>query len=375
MADTTFLVNGFSIIGDPQINSTGAAFNTNTNASGGGELMVHSGSEVFESDDIIMYQVSNVDPDGTFTEDTVITGVIVYDNAYDYYNDIAKYTYTYTGTGDGVEIPNGRSGMGDRYLEFDADDLTSTDAGAPDLGNMLVVAGVDILGQLNSQTGPFEIPTNEDIDLNGDGIISPDEQADGTFTSDLEILTMICFAKGTLIETPQGPRFIETLREGDLVNTLDHGAQPIRWIGSRRVPGTGDHAPIRIKAGAMGNIRDLRVSPNHRMLVSGATADLLFGQSEVLVAAKHLINDDTIRPAPVEQVDYYHFLFDAHEIVFAEGCPSESLFPGKQSLLSVSDDARAEIITLFPELEHRDCAGDLSRYSLRRFEARALMRA
>ncbi|WP_321365802.1 Hint domain-containing protein [uncultured Celeribacter sp.] len=154
-----------------------------------------------------------------------------------------------------------------------------------------------------------------------------------------------------MIDTPEGPRFIETLQKGDLIHTLDHGPQPIRWIGSRRVAATGALAPIRIKAGTLGNLRDLLVSPNHRMMIRGPKAEVLFGERDVLVAAKHLVNDATIRPAPRAEVDYFHMLFDAHQIIFAESCLTESLFPGQEALNAVEESARAEILTLFPELQ------------------------
>ncbi len=361
MTETTLLLNGFNIIGDA---------NTNSNASNGGEFMIHDGQSVFEDNDIIVLHVANTNPDGSLTADSYVTAITVYEHATDYYYDVPKYTYTDTdGAGD---IDVGRRSMGDRYLEFDASGLTSTDADAPALGELSIVAGMNILETLATTTGPIEVPTNEALDLNGDGVISPDEAGDGIFSSNVNAMTVLCFVRGTLIETPDGPRYIESLAEGDLVNTLDHGPQPLRWIGARRCDARGKNAPIRIKAGALGNIRDLWVSPNHRMLVSGAHAELLFGHGEVLVAAKHLVNDATIRQIPRAQVEYYHFMFDTHQIVFAEGCPSESLFPGQQSLQTVTDEARAEIIELFPELEHAECIGNLSRYELRRFEAEAL---
>ncbi|MEW9919039.1 Hint domain-containing protein [Marimonas sp. MJW-29] len=359
MADTTLLLNGFSIIGDPQ--------STNSNASGGGNLMIHSGQAVFDGDDIIVFQVSGATEDGVLTANSFITGVIVYDNATDYYYDTPKYTYSGT-----ADIDTGRNDMGDRYLQLDGSGLTSTDSGAPVLGDLAVVAGVDILATIEANNGPLVIPTNEAIDLNGDGIISPDEEADGAFSSDVSFGTFVCFAKGTLIETPSGPVFIESLSEGDLVNTLDDGPQEIRWIGSRKVPGTGKGAPVQIAAGALGNIRPLTVSQNHRMLVTGAMAELLFGQSEVLVAAKHLVNDRTIRIVPCEEVTYYHFLCDAHQIIFAEGCPAESLYPGTQTLEAVDPDAREEIVALFPELRLDKSTASLSRYTLSGREAAAL---
>ena len=53
----------------------------------------------------------------------------------------------------------------------------------------------------------------------------------------------VCFTRGTLIKTDQAERPIEDLAAGDMVLTTDRGYQPIRWIGSTKVPATGDLAP------------------------------------------------------------------------------------------------------------------------------------
>jgi len=183
----------------------------------------------------------------------------------------------------------------------------------------------------------------------------------------------VCFASGTLIETPMGPQAIETLKAGDMVNTVDEGPQRIRWIGGTQTAGVGANAPVRIRRGAIGNVRDLWVSQNHRVLITGARAELLFGEAQVLVAAKHLVNDNTIRIIPCETIEYWHFLFDQHQIVFAEASPVESLYPGQQSLEAVTPVERDEIVALFPELEKKDCGYELARYTLKRFEAQVLL--
>lgn len=160
-----------------------------------------------------------------------------------------------------------------------------------------------------------------------------------------------CFAKGTLIETDIGPLPIETLKAGDLVGTAEHGLQPIRWIGRREVSALGEFAPIVFEAGAIGNFRRLVVSPQHRMLVDDWRASLYFAESKVLVAAKHLVNGATIRVQPMPAIVYLHMIFDRHEIVFAEGIPTESLHLGDMALNSFDQEARAEVMALFPELE------------------------
>lgn len=178
-----------------------------------------------------------------------------------------------------------------------------------------------------------------------------------------------CFTPGTLINTPGGPRAVETLRAGDLVTTQDHGACPVRWVGRRTVVGRGALTPVRFMAGALGNVHDLIVSPQHRMMLSGWQAELLFGQDEVLVAAKHLINGDTIHSAPCRSVDYIHLLFDRHEIIFAEGVPTESFHPG-DFFLETDAAARAEILSIFPDLEARlSCSWPTARQVAKAHEA------
>jgi hypothetical protein len=168
-----------------------------------------------------------------------------------------------------------------------------------------------------------------------------------------------CFTNGTMIDTPEGPRPVESLKVGDLVMTADRGAQPIRWIKARKVHrwalAAADRLrPVRIKAGALGAgcpKTDLLVSQQHRMLVRSRIAERMFEESEVLVAAKHLVGLPGIEIATdVAEVTYLHFLCDRHEVVFANGAPSESLYAGPMAMKALGDAAVAEILGLFPEL-------------------------
>lgn len=159
-----------------------------------------------------------------------------------------------------------------------------------------------------------------------------------------------CFVAGTLIETAMGPRRVETLVPGDLVMTRDNGLRPLCWTGGRVVSGLDRHAPVRFETGVLGNDRPLLVSPQHRVLIEGWQAELLFGETEVLSAAVHLVNGSTIRRVPDRAVSYHHILFDRHEIVMSNGAPTESFFPG-ETILDGDADLRAEILGLFPELD------------------------
>lgn len=183
----------------------------------------------------------------------------------------------------------------------------------------------------------------------------------------------VCFARGTLIGTIEGDRPVETLHPGDMIRTRDDGPQPLRWIGSRTVPGRGALAPVVIGAGVLGNRRRLMLSPQHRLLVTGDRAELLFGQPEVLVAAKHLMDGDRIHSAPCDLVEYWHLLFDRHQIVLAEGIPAESFHPAERSITALDHAAREELFTIFPDLRG-GCTGygPLARPEISAAEARTL---
>lgn len=193
-----------------------------------------------------------------------------------------------------------------------------------------------------------------------------------------------CFTPGTRIMTDRGEVAVEVLRAGDLVLTRDHGLQPLAWAGSRRLS-LADLVvhpalrPIRIAAGALGaNLpeRDMQVSPQHRMLVEGARAEMLFGDAEVLVAATHLTALSGVEQVmPTGGVTYIHLLFAQHEIVQADGAWSESFQPAARTLSAMDADQRAEIEALFPELSHRHIDFPAARLTLKGYEARALLAA
>ena len=80
--------------------------------------------------------------------------------------------------------------------------------------------------------------------------------------------------------------------------------------------------------------------------------------------------------ARVPRVSYVHFMFDRHEVVRADGAWSESFQPGDQTMASMGDGPRAEILELFPELETEvGIRGYIAaRRSLKKHEAKLLTR-
>ena len=177
-----------------------------------------------------------------------------------------------------------------------------------------------------------------------------------------------CFTPGTAISTPHGAVGVENQKVGDAVITRDNGVQRIRWVGSRRFGGrelaANPHLyPILIQAGALGHDlpqRDMRLSPNHRVLVSSDQTALYFKEREVFVAAKHLVNNRGVYEVESLSATYIHFLFDRHEVVMSNGSWSESFQPADQSLRGIGNAQRQEIIELFPDLRDKEKAAGFS---------------
>ena len=159
-----------------------------------------------------------------------------------------------------------------------------------------------------------------------------------------------CFVEGTRIRTAVGYQLIDTLCEGDLIWTRDNGLQPVRWIGRRTVPGSGKYAPVQIAPETFGAIKPHQVSQNQRMVITGWRAQLLFGEDEILVPAKALVDDCDVRICECDRVTYYHLLFDASQIISGDGVLSESFLPGNEAMKPVDRGTQREMFALFPEL-------------------------
>ncbi len=271
------------------------------------------------------------------------------------------------------------------FDEYDAGTGTSTGEASPyTFGPLSTTAYGTIVFDTNTGTFTFIVDRAAVIASGTDQIVSFTVTGNGPFglgdEDSVTITILVCVASGTLIETSQGEVAVEELTVGDLVHTLDNGPQPVRWIGSRKIGAAelaDNHSlrPIRILKGALGEglpKKDLLVSPQHRVLVGGWRAELLFGEPEVLAPAKGLINDRTvIRDASVEEIEYFHILFDSHEIIKTDGAFTESFHPGAYTMREMDDTVRAELIQILPQLATpAGNYGNTARMALKVAEAR-----
>ena len=146
---------------------------------------------------------------------------------------------------------------------------------------------------------------------------------------DVTVNSTACYCEGTLILTERGEVPVQDLAIGDVVVTVSGEGRPIRWIGwrsytGRFLAGRRDMLPVCFKAGGLGlgmPRRDLFVSPKHAMYLDG-----------YLIPAEQLVNGRSVVQADqVDRVVYYHVELDSHDLLLAEGAPSESF---------VDDDSR-----------------------------------
>ncbi|MGH1577017.1 Hint domain-containing protein [Planktotalea sp.] len=168
----------------------------------------------------------------------------------------------------------------------------------------------------------------------------------------IENTQMVCFLRGTLIETDNGAVAIETLKIGSRVLTADKGFQPLLWIGCGRLEEAGKHAPIIIRPGALGDgapSTTLKVSPQHRILLASKIAERMFGTREVLVPAIRLLPLEGVEQSePHASVQYWHVLTKSHQLVCANGAWAETFYPGPHGITALSHAAQREICAIMP---------------------------
>ncbi|WP_156121780.1 Hint domain-containing protein [Halocynthiibacter namhaensis] len=175
----------------------------------------------------------------------------------------------------------------------------------------------------------------------------------------------VCFAAETLIETPAGARRIDTLTSGDLVVLANGSVKPIRWIGKRVLsPDDLKDAPhlrpIRIGAHSFGRnspTQDVHLSPQHRIAVTSGALEMLMEHPVMLTSAKAVLGRTGVEQnQDVQEVTYFHMMFDQHEMLNVCGLMCESFYPGTVSMDALSNDVRAELFELFPDLETDDAS-------------------
>ena len=185
---------------------------------------------------------------------------------------------------------------------------------------------------------------------------------------------IMCFGQGSLLLTDSGYRPVEELRAGDTVVLATGARDQIRWIGSGALDSYAldllpNMRPIRLQRDCLAPgypFADLIVSPQHRVLVNSSEVRALNDGAEGLIAAKHLVGIPGIEVARnMTSVRYYHVLLSRHEVLFANGLPTESFLIGPRIARHLAPSLREDILRQVPEVRTLlEQGGEKSRHSL-----------
>jgi hypothetical protein len=163
-----------------------------------------------------------------------------------------------------------------------------------------------------------------------------------------------CFLSGTRVLSTTGNKIVEDLKVGDHLVLSSGQSKPILWIGRRRFSRNASEdwrrevMPVRIARGALlPNLptADLFVSQDHRMYLHG-----------MLIRASDLITGTSIAIIPCKEstvLEYLHiYVGEEHEIMFAEGAPSETLLPDSSTLRAFDNSEQLQWLLQFqPQLQ------------------------
>jgi hypothetical protein len=148
-----------------------------------------------------------------------------------------------------------------------------------------------------------------------------------------------CILKGMRVRTLDGDREIQDLRIGDRIPTIFGGTRPVKAVRSYSYtkfdpsqPWDRRVLPVRIAPSALAPgvpQADLYLTQGHSLLIDG-----------ILFPAGSLINGATItlyEALELDQLEFFHIMFDTHDALYVEGAPCESLMAGDENAESIPE--------------------------------------
>jgi len=175
---SSIILTGANILINPLVQT-----NSGSGNQGEGSISINGGSTPFETDDIVIFDVQNSTTNGELDGSSGVIGAVVYDSFQDYLDGVPKYTYTPLNPGQEANIQNDLSGLGDSYVRFNGNVLTSSDPGAPALSELLLTPQID--WSVTAPTSGETIDRFTDNDFNESGAIDggTTEDANGLYSA------------------------------------------------------------------------------------------------------------------------------------------------------------------------------------------------
>ena len=121
---------------------------------------------------------------------------------------------------------------------------------------------------------------------------------------------------------------------------------------TRTVPAKGGEAPIVVAAGRLGNPQPLMLAPQQRLFFYQHGQDRLTETSEILIRAAFLSGTHDIARRQGGYVEYFVLVMEAHEILYVEGVPCESLELSSTARTHLPDSLTRDVEAEFPGLRH-----------------------
>ena len=293
------------------------------------------------------------DINGTLTDGSTVAGYFVLQNIADYPgvdNSVSllaeniqvdgraqgeQFTYIYS-------LAGGASSTVDLYIgaaEEASNDVAYTTYTYHLVSEALRDTGVDGNQAYNILSMHFTTKVGDGpsytVDLTGIAELSYEvNNADGLDVSHVEVpfdftyttmtateSTIVCYAKGTMIQTMRGPVRVEKLKLGEMILTVSGTYEPLKWLGFRTIDckrhlNKAEANPVRIVKDAFGlnqPARDLYLSPLHSIYVDG-----------ILIPAIDLVNGVTVMQETRSKITYFHVELPRHNAIYAEGLTAET---------------------------------------------------
>ncbi len=178
------------------------------------------------------------------------------------------------------------------------------------------------------------------------------------------------FARGTLLDTDQGPVAVEDLHPGMRLMTAEFGASPLLWVGSitllPKINGQArvDDCLTRVMADTYGMSRpdcDFIAGPGGRILARSPHSDDTHKAKRMLIPVRDLANGMTvIEITPPRPVQVYHVCLKNHATLTAAGLEVESYHPGYGFEHAMGANLLAFFLSLFPHINKPEDFGRLS---------------
>ncbi|MYM56694.1 Hint domain-containing protein [Thalassovita mangrovi] len=161
------------------------------------------------------------------------------------------------------------------------------------------------------------------------------------------------FARGTLIQTDQGPCAIEDLQPGMRIDTEEFGPLPMLWRGMMNIiPNTPTDHPeraqlTRVMAGTFGMSR-----PTSDLVLGPAARMPRRGNAEGLVPVSRFADGDSvIQTSPPSPVQVFHLCLPLQATIRANGLPIATYHPRPGMTEIMGPQMQRLFLSLFPHLD------------------------